>query len=512
MTPHFPTLCINKPKPLRPPHVLNATTQNCARPVRTREPRKSVIYQQLFKKFAGDTRVRAGIIGAGNYGTAVVTQAPQTPRLDVVVVADISAETAKAAYDKAGTNPARIVYCETSDRAQAEIEKGNLVYTDRCELVPRIAAVDVVCESTGVPEASTQYALDAIDNGKHVAMCTKDCDATVGPMLKKLAAEKGVVYTPVDGDQHGLLVSLYEWAKSVGLTVISGGKATDGEFVYDEARGSVSIKTDKRIKSPYCETVAVAAKDRRYLGMIPSGGVEEYIARRAEILRKLPPPGAYDLCEMTVAANYTGLAPAIDTLWHAPVRIVEIPVAYCLRRDGGVFDSEGKIDLATCLRAPIESGLGGGVFLVVRCDNAYSNHILTTKGQISNADGTASVIYRPYHLCGVETASSLLVAGLLGLDTASDTYLPRYDLVKVAAQDIAAGEMFGNDHSSQFTARMIPAKAVAPGHPAAAHLLRGNRASVDIPKGTLITYAMVEEPEGSTLWRIRRLQDKTFGT
>ncbi len=470
------------------------------------------MYHHLFEKFAIRPRARVGIVGAGNYGTAVVTQAPRTPRLDVVVVADISAEAARAAYDKAGFDPARIVYCDTLDRANAEIEKGNLVYTDRCDLVPRIAAVDVVCESTGVPEASAQYALDAIDNGKHVAMCTKDCDATVGPMLKRLAVEKGVVYTPVDGDQHGLLVTLYEWAKTVGLTIISGGKATDGEFVYDEARGSISIKTDKHISSPYRDTVAVQAKDRPYLGMIPPGGAEEFIARRAEILKELPPPGAYDLCEMTVAANYTGLAPAIATLWHAPLRITEIPVAYCHRRNGGVFDSEGMIDLATCLRAPIESGLGGGVFLVVRCDNAYSNHILTTKGQIANADGTASVIYRPYHLCGVETASSLLVAALLGLDTASDTYLPRYDLVKVAARDIAAGEVFGNDHSPQLTARIIPATSVAPGHPAAAHLLRGNRAATDIPQGSLITYDMVEEPEGSTLWRLRRLQDKTFAT
>jgi predicted homoserine dehydrogenase-like protein len=470
-----------------------------------------MIYHHLFRKYAEQASVRVGIIGAGNYGTAVVTQAPYTPRLDVVVVADISAEAARAAYDKAGIDPARIVYCETLDRAAAEIEKGNVVYTDRCELVPRIAAVDVVCESTGVPEASARYALDAIDNGKHIAMCTKDCDVTVGPMLKKLAAGKGVVYTPVDGDQHGLLVALYEWAKTVGLSVISGGKATDGEFVYDDVRGSVSIKTDKRISSPYRETVDVLAKDSKYLGMIPPGGAAEYIARRREILKDLPSPGAYDLCEMTIAANYTGLAPARDTLWHAPLRITEIPVAYCHQRNGGVFAAEGVIDLATCLRSPIESGMGGGVFLVVRCDNAYSNHVLTTKGQIANADGTAAVIYRPYHLCGVETASSLLVAGLLRLDTASDTYLPRYDLVKVAARDIVAGEVFGNDHSLQLSARMVPATAVAPGHPAAAHLITGNRASVDIQAGTLITYDMVEEPEGSALWRLRRLQDQTFG-
>jgi predicted homoserine dehydrogenase-like protein len=227
-------------------------------------------------------------------------------------------------------------------------------------------------------------------------------------------------------------------------------------------------------------------------------------------LARLPQPGSYDLCEITIAANYTGLAPAVDTLHHAPLRITEIPVAYAEKASGGIFDAPGAIDLATCLRAPTESGLGGGVWLVVRCDNAYSNHVLTTKGQIANYDDTAAVIYRPYHLCGVETSTTLLLAGLLNIDTGSDDYRPRFDLIKVAARDIRAGEVFGNDHSPQLTARIVPALPVAPGNLACAHLLTGNRARIDIQAGSWITYDMVEEPVGSTLWQLRREQDDVF--
>lgn len=471
-----------------------------------------MIYHHLFKQAAAKAPVRVGIIGAGAYGTAVVTQAPYTPGLEVMIVADLSATLAKGAFEKAGVDASRLVYCETVSRAEAEIEKGNRVYTDHCEIVPKLSRVDVVCESTGSPEGAANYALSAIENGKHVAMCTKDCDVAVGPMLKRLAKAKGVVYTPVDGDQHGLFIQMYEWAKVIGLEVISGGKATDGEFVYDERESTVTIKTDKHIKPPYQERVSVSANVRRYLEKIPKGGVEEYVARRAEILSGLPQPGAYDLCEMTVAANYTGLAPARDSLWHAPLRITEIPVAYCTQADGGVFKAPGAIDLATCLRTPNESGLGGGVFLVVRADNAYSNHVMATKGQIANYDDSACVLYRPYHLCGVETSVSLLAAGLLGVDTGSDDFLPRWDLIKVAAEDIAAGDIFGNDHSHQLNAKITPAKPVASANPACAHLLTGNRAKVDIPRGTVITYDMVEEPAHSTLWRLRRLQDETFGT
>ena len=471
-----------------------------------------MVYHHLYSKFAKKDHVRAGVIGAGNYGTAIVTQDPHTPRLSVVVVADLSLDAAKGAYLKAGFDPSTLVYADSVEIAQSAIDDGKRVYTDKPLLVADLPSVDIVCESTGIPEASVVYALRAIKNGKHVAMITKDCDVTVGPMLKKLAKEAGVVYTPVDGDQHGLLIQLYEWAKSVGLSVISGGKATDGEFIYDEATGEARIITDKPIHAPYQASIIIAPEDREFLQMIPQGRTAEYVAQRARILAKLPQPGSYDLCEMTIAANYTGLEPAVDTLVHAPLRVTEIPVAYCEQAHGGVFDRAGKIDLATCLRAPAESGLGGGVFLVVRCDNAYSNHVLTTKGQIANYDDTAAVIYRPYHLCGVETSSSILMAGLLGIDTGSDDYLPRYDLVKVAARDIKAGEIFGNDHSPQLTARIVPAIPVAMGNAACAHLLVGNRAIRDIPAGTLITYEMVEEPEGSPLWALRRQQDRTFLT
>ncbi len=471
-----------------------------------------MVYHHLYSKFAKQSQVRAGVIGAGNYGTAIVTQDPHTEHLNVVIVADISLDAAKGAFLKAGFEPSTLAYADSAEAAQREIEAGNRVYTDKPLIVPDVPSVDVVCESTGIPEASALYALRAIENRKHVAMITKDCDVTVGPMLKKLAREAGVVYTPVDGDQHGLFIQLYEWAVSVGLTVISGGKATDGEFIYDDATGVARIVTDKPIHAPYQASIEIAPEDSKYLQAIPVGCAEEYVSQRARILGRLPQPGSYDLCEMTIAANYTGLAPAVETLIHAPLRITEIPVAYCEQAHGGLFDHAGKIDLATCLRAPAESGLGGGVFLVVRCDNAYSNHVLTTKGQIANYDNTAAVIYRPYHLCGVETSTSILMAGLLGIDTGSDNYLPRYDLFKIAARDIQAGEVFGNDHSPQLTARIAPAQPVAPGNAACSHLLVGNRALVDIAAGTLITYDMVEEPTRSPLWALRRRQDETFLT
>lgn len=467
-------------------------------------------YESLYKKLPLKKCVTVGIIGTGAYGTAVVTQGLLTPHLKVRVVADINLENTKAAYSKAGIPKELQVYCSEPLEAEEALAKGKYVYTDNSSLPGQIPSLDMICDSTGCPEQSAQYILEAIEHKKHVAVITKDCDACIGPILRKKADENNVVYTPVDGDQHGLLIQMYQWAKSIGLTVLCGGKATDGEFIYSREEGTVSIKTDKVVSSPFQTAVKISEQDRKYFEKIPDGSVSEYINRRQKALETLPPPGAYDLCEMTIAANYTGLSPQTDRLLHAPMRISEIPQVYGNISHGGLLEKDETLDLVTCLHEPADAGLGGGVFLVVRSDNEYSNEILATKGQITNHDKSATVIYRPYHLCGVETPVTLLTAGLLGLHTASDSYLPRYQLVKIAARPIFPGEVFGGDHCTALAGAIKPYAPVKPGNYAEGHLLTGNKAKTYIPKGAVITYDMVEEPEHSVLWRLRREQDAFF--
>ena len=168
------------------------------------------------------------------------------------------------------------------------------------------------------------------------------------------------------------------------------------------------------------------------------------------------------------------------------------------------------IDVHTNMRRHDESGMGGGVFMVVKCDNAYSNYILTTKGQIPNYDRSTAVIYRPYHLCGVEVSTTILTMELLGLDTGSLEYVPNYDLVKTALVDIKAGDTLGNDHDLRLKATIIPATKKAPGNPVPAHMITGNKAVRDIKAGEIITYDMIEDRSETTLWKLREEQENTF--
>jgi predicted homoserine dehydrogenase-like protein len=460
-----------------------------------------MIYHHLFDQVKEKRTVRAGLIGSGQYGTAVITQARYIPLLKIPIIADVDPQAARLAYHHAGITDDDIALCNNRSGVMRAMESGKFVVVEDPMLLMD-TPIDVIIESTGVTEAGAHHAYEAIQHGKHVAMINKETDAVIGPILKHLADRAGVVYTPVDGDQHGLLIGLVLWARSLGLEVLSGGKARNAECIYDPEVRTVSCGRS---------TVTISGADGWSLNRIPDGEANRYISARREILSALPKTANSDLGEMTIAANATGLMPDTPAL-HLPVtRISEIPEVLCPVEEGGILQTRGAIEIVTCLRKTDEAGLGGGVFIVVSCENDYSRMILTTKGLIPNSRGSAAVIYRPYHLCGVETPISILSAALLNVPTGAATVQPYVDLVAKSTRQLKAGTILGGDHSPDIDAAILPASPVANGNPLPLHLLDGVRLSRDVEANMLITQEMVNTPSDSLLWSLRRQQDAHFG-
>ena len=82
------------------------------------------MYQHLFERAAAGRAVRAGVIGSGQYGTAVVTQAPAIPLLDVSVVAEEDVAAARSAFLRAGAPPEEIIVCDGRGAAMDGMEAG----------------------------------------------------------------------------------------------------------------------------------------------------------------------------------------------------------------------------------------------------------------------------------------------------------------------------------------------------------------------------------------------------
>ncbi|SHI25620.1 NAD(P)H-dependent oxidoreductase [Desulfosporosinus lacus] len=468
-----------------------------------------MFYHHLLEKFAKQSHVKVGLIGGGNYGTAIVTQSLFNKYLTVNIVADQNIENAKNSYREANIPDEEICMCNTLSEAKAAIEQGKYVVTSSPDIIFQLD-IDVVAEATGNPEAGAHHAKLALENMKHMVMITKETDSVIGPVLHEMFKQKGLVYTPVDGDQPAILMQLVEWARLIGLEIVSAGKSRDGEYIYDEREGTVTHPEDVKKGIPDPVVVKISQEDAKYLEFIPEGKGEEYLQKRRKILSELPQTAGFDYCEIVMIANATGLVPDVENLHQGSLRVNEVPIVYCSTENGGIFAGEGRIDIITCLRRKEEASMGGGVYLVVKSKNAYSQNILTSKGLIGNYDNSVAVICHPYHLCGVESSTSLMSAAMLGVDTGAREYKHSFDLVRRAVRDLPAGTLCGNDRDRNMSSFIAPAAVKSGTNPIPAHLLNGNKLKMDVKAGSVITYDMVQEPESSVLWDLRGKQEKFF--
>lgn len=458
-------------------------------------------HQHLFHQSPPDRKALVGLIGAGNYGTGVVTQASLVSELEITAIADQRLKHAKQAYNAAGISADNISVCEDKRSALAAIESGKRVITADPMLLMELP-IDVIVESTGSPESGAHHAHEAIRHGKHVVMVTKEADVSVGPILKHLADEAGVVYSTPDGDQHGLLMGLISWARRIGLEVICGGKARNKELCYEPVGKTLSEpRTRENI------SITLSEEEVRMFEPIPDGQATEYLGVRREILARFGSILQSDKAEMTIAANAMGLSPHVPSL-HCPVLYTsEIPKVLCRSEDNGILDSSGIIELITCLRYPHEVGLGGGVFIVVDSLNEYSRGVLSGGIIASQSDGHAFLLTRPSHLRGVETLHTIFAAALRGVATGAVEYFPRYDIVLKARRALEAGQLLDTEDTSVL---IMPAVPVKDGAPLPAYMVEGNALAVAVAKGELITCGKLVPPSDSVLWSLRAEQDQHF--
>lgn len=444
--------------------------------------------------------VRAALIGAGDFGRGIASQSAKVPALRISAVVDTDREQARKAARLAGAGEKEIAVCESEREVRRAIERGQIVVTADASLLFD-QEIDIIVEATGIPEAGALHASRAISSGKHVAMVTKEADAAVGPILKHLAERAGVVYTAVDGDQHGLLIGMVRWAREIGLDILCCGKALDGDLVVRAAPPAITR---------YGNLLEIPAAGMPCFQPTPEGEIAEILEERAHALGDTAGANPWDLVELTIAANATGLSPDTPRS-HCPAAWqAEIPLALCPKELGGILRREGAIDCVQVLCAPHELGLQGGVFLVVAVEDEQSRRILLGGDTPNHPDSATALIAWPQHLQGIEAVHSILAAVLLKQATGAMEYLPRFDVVYRAREDLAAGTLIGNDHDPRLCAEIVPASPISPESPLPAGLAQGRRIVRDVAAHALITAEMVEARQESVLWDLRHQQDEQF--
>lgn len=457
-------------------------------------------HHQLFP--AGDRKVETCVIGTGSFGRSYLAQARRVPRMSARVAIDVDARTAAGVLRDIGIEARRVQICSTATEARSAWAAGDCIAADDLAVVLDLP-IEVVVEATGHPEAAVRHAVLAIEAGRHVVMVSKEADVVVGPGLAARAAEKGLVVTPVDGDQPSLLIGLVSWSEVLGFDVIAAGKSSECDFVFDAASG--------RLES---NGVVVEAPQLRSLWTLGAHDVAEVVAARSQAASALSQRVVADRCELAIVANATGLGVDRPDL-HAPVaRPVEIADIFALKRNGGLLSGPRKLDVFNCLRAPNEASFAGGVFVLLACNDRPSWDLLAGKGHVVSRDGSTAMAYLPRHLLGLEAATSVLDAALNRRSTGAKTPRPHLDLIARATKALPAGivlTMGGHYHTIDgVEGELQPGAPLGAATPVPFYLAANQRLARSVLAGAPIVLADIEIDAGSMLLAERKRQDEHF--
>ena len=461
-------------------------------------------YQSLFKRPA-DNPIRTCLIGAGEFGASFIFQAQYMPQVQVPAVCTRTVERAVEAYKNAGIPEAKIRICANAQEAAKADSEGMFVVVDSFDKLKDVP-LEVLVESSGVPEVAAIAAENAIAKGMHVIMVSKETDSVIGPVLGLMAKQKGLVYTTGEGDQPSMLIGLISWARALGLNIVGAGKSSEYDFIYNPQ----TKRLDCHGQGQSFDCPGLDAQ--WHLGDRPTS---EVIDARRELLKdKLSFRATPDLCEMVVVANATGLKPDKEN-FHAPVaRMPEMPDLFCPKADGGLFDGSSCLDIFNCLRRPDEVSMAGGEFIVVECKDKKSWKVLEAKGHPVSRNGKYAALYIPQHTLGVETGTSVLAAAIMGHATGGDELRPVCDLHGRTTRDMKKGHVLtvsGHHHNIDGISALISNAAAIGNEVPLPYYLFGNLELIrDVPAGKLICANDVYLPEDSTMLRLRREQDRLF--
>jgi len=410
--------------------------------------------------------VRAGLIGAGKFGSMFLAQVPTIAGLEVTAIGDLSPDRAREACRTVGWDEARIA---------------GVAFTDDGDALAARDDVDVVIEATGQPRAGIAHALAAIAAGKHVVMVNVEADVLAGPALARHAARAGVVYSMAYGDQPALVAELVDWARAAGFSLAAAGKGT-------KYLPSYHAVTPDDVWDHY----GLTPEEARRAGMNPQM-FNSFL------------DGTKSAIEMAAIANATGLNVPASGLSFPPCGMDDLAHVLRPRDVGGQLEGPGMVEVVSSLERdgrPVYRDLRWGVYVVLEAPNDYAAACFRQYGLPTDSTGRYAAMYKPFHLIGLELSISVLSAALRGESTGCARAF-RGNVAAVAKRDLAAGETLDGEGGYTVWGKLMPAHESRAANVLPIGLAHGVRLAQDVAAGQALTFADVEiaEDEVTALYR-----------
>ena len=379
------------------------------------------------------TPIRIGVIGAGKFGSMFLSQAPRTPGMHVVGIADLDVGRARAAV-------ARVDWPEERFAATSfagAMRDGTTFITDDAEALIAADGIDVIVEATGSPAAGIRHALLCCKHRRHIVMVNVEADALAGPLIARRAAEAGIIYSFAYGDQPALIAEIVDWARTAGLEVICAGKGTKYLPIY------------------HASTPATVWGHYRFSEEQVAGG--DFNPQMFNSFLD----GTKSALEMAAVANACGLEPAAGGLAFPACGVDDLPELLRPRGDGGILPHKGTVEVVSSVERdgrPVFRDLRWGVYATFEAPSEYVRQCFAQYGLKTDRSGRYSAMYKPYHLIGLELGFSIASIMLRGEATGTTRGFAG-DVVATAKRDLRPGERLDGEGGYMVYGKLMPAQA-----------------------------------------------------
>jgi len=422
----------------------------------------------LEKLEAAGKPVRIGLIGAGQMGTDVIAETSMMKGIRVVIAADIDLERAIAAYE-IGKIKGEVVVATTPDEADAAVAAGKRVAARDYRIVTDMRNIDVMLDATGVPDIGARAALRSARTGQDLAMMNVEADITVGPILRWYAEQKGVLYALAAGDEPAACKELYDFADSLGFTIVAAGKGKNNPLDWHASPADPAVM-----------------KEAARRGLSPNMLVEFV-------------DGSKTMIEMASVSNATGLVPDVRGMHGPETDRDHLHQKFALEVDGGILKKAGVVDYGIGRVAP-------GVFLIVRTDHPRLREAMILRDM---GKGPYYTLFRPFHLCSIEVPLTCALMTIRRQSNMAPLGRLVSEVFAVAKRDLQPGDVLDGIGGTMFYSQIDTYETARRECLLPIGLAKGAQVIEPVAIDTPLTCADVKM-KSSTILDLRQLQDAWF--
>lgn len=411
--------------------------------------------------------VRIGLIGCGEMGTDIVSRVLHMQGISVASIVDIRPEAALQAIEIASGNRDLAQVVTTTDALNRAIESGRIGVIDNVSSMLESGLIDVVVEATGLPGPGADYALEAMQRGKHVVMMNVEADVTVGAYLKSQADLHGVVYSLGAGDEPSSCMELIEFVSAMGHKIVAAGKGKNNPLNIDALPVDYEAEASARNMNPRM--------------------LVEFV------------DGSKTMVEMAAIANATGLIPDKPGMHGAAVSKEDLASVLVPEGDGGILTAAGRVDFSA------GAGLAPGVFVVAEMGHP---RISERMEDLKLGKGPYFSFVRPYHLTSLEVPLTCARAVIRGTADMVPHGTPVAEVAALAKKDLAPGEVLDQIGEYCYRAWIMEASDARQQKAVPCGLLAGAKVTRAVKKGELLTQDAVQPDASLRIVALRELQDR----